>query len=665
MAKDGFLDTIEGIETLHDIGKYVAFFLLMLIYITPRYFSYCAKFRPNQNCLGKRNILEKTYENKIVNGVEKKWEYMKLSPYEWINNKQFYEFYKKFGSALMYIGFKPKEHFAIFEDTCLEWNVAAQGVFRQNMSILTVYSNLGESALEHSLHLGEVKGILVNGKSLKTILHIADKVRSLKYVVATGDIDEQTKEQLNQKGVNVYSYSSFLKLGEENEHPEVPPEADDVALIMFTSGTTGVPKGVVLTHRNVIAAIAATLKVLIKDVKVDPKKDRYLSFLPLAHILAFVVYYCLFYLGVPVGYGHVRSLMDTSLKDCKSDLKEFQPTFFVGVPSIFERIKSGIENKLRKSNSLIRTIFRSSVYIKQFLGSYRIPVPLIDRIVFNRIKNEMGGKVRLIISGGAALSPDVNAFIRTVLSTKVLQGYGLTETCGPVSIQAYHDNSLESVGIPITSVELKLVDIPEKGYSVRDKPYPRGEIWVRGTNVSSGYYKNEEETKKAFVDGWFRTGDIGMKYPDGTFAIIDRLKNLVKASHGEYIALENLETIYKSNEWVSQILIYVDSSHDKCVALIVPNEDKVMECAEKNGLKQNFNDLCKQDMIRMEVKKSLNDTANKHKLRSIEHIRNVVLIPDEWTVENDLLTAGHKMKRDIIIERYRDSINRMYRELGE
>lgn len=647
LSKNGFLDSIEGIQTLNDIT------------------NHCVKIRPNHGCIGKRKVLEKITETKNIDGVDKDWNYFRLSPFEWITYKEFQDEYSKFGSALMHIGFKEKDNFSIYEDTCFEWNVAAQGAFRQNMTVLTVYSNLGYKALEHSLNLGDVKGILVNGQNLGVISKIIDNIKSLKHIIVVGDVNQKYCDILEKKGLNIYTYESFIKLGEENPAEENPPIHSDIALIMFTSGTTGLPKGVVLTHRNVIASIAATLNILIDDVNIDEKTDRYLSFLPLAHILAFVVHYAALYMGVPVGYGHVRTLLEGNLKDCKSDLKELQPTLFVGVPAIFERMKSGIEKKLRHLGMIKRNIFQTSFSLKKFFSYYGIPLPFVDRFVFDSIKSEMGGKIRLIISGGAALSPEINSFIRTCCSTTILQGYGLTETCGPTCVQSFYSTSLTNVGVPITCVELKLVDIPDKGYSIHDKPYPRGEIYIRGTNVSSQYYKNEEETKKAFIDGWFRTGDIGLKYPDGTLMIIDRLKNLVKPPHGEYIALENLETVYKSNEWISQLLVYVDSEHDQCIALIVPIKDKVLEYAEKHGLNPNgsYKDLCNQDNIRNEVKKALNETARASQLKSIEMIRSVVLLPEEWTTENDMMTAGHKVKRNVVIEKHKESIQRMYKEL--
>lgn len=233
-----------------------------------------------------------------------------------------------------------------------------------------------------------------------------------------------------------------------------------------------------------------------------------------------------------------------SVRNCDGDIKTLRPTVFVAVPTVLEKIKKEVERKVSQASFISRAIFRGAYSWKQSSRISGSSTPILDRFVFSQFKEIVGGRLRLMVSGGAYLSPDVQKFMENCFGVKVIQGYGLTETCGPACMQEPSDNRAGTVGAPFPSVEVKLVDVPDMGYTHDDDVGPRGEIWVRGNSVMQGYYKNEEETKKALTDdGWFKTGDIGQWTPEGTLLIVDRVKNLIKPPHGEYIAFVSSSSV--------------------------------------------------------------------------------------------------------------------------
>jgi len=290
--------------------------------------------------------------------------------------------------------------------------------------------------------------------------------------------------------------------------------------------------------------------------------------------------------------------------------------------------------------------------------------PLWDLIVFNKMKEAMGGRLRFFVSGGAPMSMQAQEFLQTCFGVPFLEGYGLTETCGVLTGKELSQRSLGNTGGPFPVCEVKLVDVPEMRYFASDNP-PRGEIWVRGANVSSGYYKNPAKTAEDFdaAEGWFKTGDVGQFNSDGTLSIIDRKKNLVKPPHGEYIAVEKLEAIYKNSLFVSNICVHADAHHNELVALIFPNKKHVEEFADKTHVTADWISLCKNPQVKAAVIKDLQRVAQENQLRGIEMISAVVLYPEEWTPENDWLTSAMKLRRFDIKIKQKAVLEEVYAEL--
>jgi long-chain acyl-CoA synthetase len=292
-----------------------------------------------------------------------------------------------------------------------------------------------------------------------------------------------------------------------------------------------------------------------------------------------------------------------------------------------------------------------------------LPGSIFD-VVFKKIKLATGGHLRLVMNGGSAISKDGQVFISTLIAPMLI-GYGLTETCANCTLMTVADFSYDSVGALTGAMTAKLVDVPDAGYFAKNN---QGEILLKAKCITRGYYKNEAETKEAFTeDGWFRTGDIGQWTANGDLQIIDRKKNLVKTLNGEYIALEKLESIYRSNGNVLNLCVYADQNRVKPVAMVLPNEshlrlllkeEKVYTDAELK--EKELSSLCEDKKVTNAVLKSILATGKSQGLRGIELIQNVVLLDDEWTPQNGFVTSAQKLQRKKILNAYKDKVEAAY-----
>jgi long-chain acyl-CoA synthetase len=525
-----------------------------------------------------------------------------------------------------------------------------------------VYANLGHEQIVHAFKEGDIEVVVTNAALLKGIIDIVkEQDINIRTIVYTDKANNDVLGQLEKLGVKLYSYDELRQMGRsEPRDPNPAKTSDALAVIMYTSGTTGMPKGVMLSHRNVMATMGAAFSSF--DIRED---EIYLSYLPLAHILAFIIEMAILARGGTIGTGNPRSLASTAVRHCKGDLEELAPTIFVGVPAIHDRIKAGIEAKIASSGKLSQAIFKFAYNQKREAMKHGKDTPLLNLIVFNKFKSALGGRVRFMVSGGAPLSPQCCEFMSVCFGIPFLQGYGLTETCGGSLVSELDslDISARSSGGPLPCCEVKLVDVPEMGYKHTANP-PTGEIYLRGPSISIGYYKNEEKTKEEWTpDGWFKTGDIGLLHPNGTFSIIDRKKNLIKPPHGEYIAPERLESVYRNCPLVAQIMVYVSSSHNEVIAFVHPNKRALEDWAESQGIKKDFAGLCQDQKVVSAVLEGLNKIWQAARLKSIEKISAVKLFEEEWTPENGWLTAAMKLRRNEVHKKYSEEIKQIYDKL--
>ena len=268
--------------------------------------------------------------------------------------------------------------------------------------------------------------------------------------------------------------------------------------------------------------------------------DGLLTYLPLAHILEFVFENACLFWGGTMGYGSPRTLSDQNVRNCKGDIREFCPTVMVGVPAVWETVRKGIQNKVDAGSVVVRNLFWGAMATKSFLMGAGLPGSgVLDSVVFKKIKDATGGRVKICMNGGGPIAQETQRFISMAIAP-MINGYGLTETTAMGGLNDPRHWTDQALGDIPSSIEIKLVDFPDAGYYSANQP-PQGEIWIRGPTVTDGYYDNEEETKEAFTDdGWFKTGDVGEFDKHGHLRLIDRKKNLIKMQHGEYIALEKV-----------------------------------------------------------------------------------------------------------------------------
>lgn len=617
--------------------------------------------------IGTREIVREHKDHKVIHKkvgdseVEetKTWTFYELSDYSFITLNEFCEVVQKFSSGLQALGLTSEMRFNIFASTGVNWQIAAQSCFRQGLTFCTAYDTLGASGLEVSLNEPEVVGMFTNAAQLQVVADVLDKAPLLRVVIYDGEPDAKVLEAVRSKlagrqNAHLITFDDLIRLGSQQKASEpVRVQPSDIACIMYTSGSTGAPKGVILTHANLVATVAA-VSVALKDYISD--EDSMLAYLPLAHILEFVVECFVLYRGITIGYGRVKTLTATSVRNSESDLIAFAPTLMVGVPAVWELIRKGILAKVNQSGSLKQRLFGLGMWSK------RHHVPMLsqasDAVVFKAVRQQTGGRLRLALSGGAPISRETHEFLRLAL-VNILQGYGMTESSAMCAILTPEFFKYSCVGVPMPSVEIKLQDVPDAGYRSSNDP-PQGEVMIRGPSVTQGYFKRPELTAEAITeDGWLLTGDVGQWNSDGTLSLIDRKKNLVKLSGGEYIALERLESTYKSCNVVSNICIYASSEAKQPMAVVFPREDNLRLELERNGLSsiknEELEELCKNKKVAELVLRELNTVGKNASFAPMELLQSVVLIPEELP-----LTAAQKIQRKEVETLYADRIKQVY-----
>ena len=336
-----------------------------------------------------------------------------------------------------------------------------------------------------------------------------------------------------------------------------------------------------------------------------------------------------------MGYGNPKTISDASVRNCKGDIREFRPSILVGVPAVWETVRKGIVAKVDQGSPLIKNMFWSAMAAKKFMMSSGIPGSgILDSVVFKKVKDATGGRLKICLNGGGPIAKDTQNFISMAIAP-MLSGYGLTETTGMGALMDPMHWTDSALGDIPSCIEVKLVDFPDAGYYTKDDP-PQGEVWLRGDSVIDHYFENEQETKDAITsDGWFKTGDIGEWNKDGHLKIIDRKKNLVKTLNGEYIALEKLESVYRTARIVANICVYAAQDKNKPIAIIVPAEPALKKLAADNGVEGNgIEDLVHSKKLNGLVLKELLAAGKQGGLSGIEFIDGVVLADDEWNPAN-------------------------------
>ncbi|BGP11775.1 long-chain fatty acid-CoA ligase [Rhodotorula toruloides] len=649
--------------------------------------GYSVRTRPDRQAVGWRETIrlhnEEKQVKKMVNGEEttetKKWTYYEMSDYKYLTYKQLGEMVADVASALVETGHSRSTIFNIYASTSAHWQVMANACATQGITFATAYDNLGEEGLNHSLNEPGVYGMFTNAALLPVVAGVIANTPTVKVLVydgATSDVKPAVLDSLKKADIKLFHWDEFVALGRKSPHPANKPSKDDVACIMYTSGSTGAPKGVEITNRQITAVVGGALSLVHEFITPDA---RFIAYLPLSHIFEMAVEFLLLYVGIVIGYGSVKTLTDTSMRNCMGDMRAFQPTIMVGVPTVWEQIRKGILAKVSAGPKFRSSLFHGALSAKK--GTKPLPVfgralgGVLDAVVFKAVKQATGGRLKYAINGGAGISRDTQNFLRLTLTDTLIQGWGLTESCALSCILPPAIVQTGPVGVPVPCVEIQLRDFEEAGYkadgSGKDAGgLQQGEICLRGPSIFKGYFKRPDLTKEVIdEDGWFMTGDIGQWNRDGTLSIIDRKKNLVKLAGGEYVALERLESIYKSCNLVSNICVHADPSASRPMAIIVPHEQNLRTSLSANphlvdGKSVDSldwaTDVCANDKVKKHVLEELVATGRGAGLKPLETLQTVLLAKEEWTPQNGMLTPAQKLQRKSILQSFGGDIKKVY-----
>ncbi|KAI6176239.1 Arachidonate--CoA ligase [Aphelenchoides bicaudatus] len=537
-----------------------------------------------------------------------------------------------------------------------EWVMIEQATYVFNNIIVPLYDTLGPDACTYIINQAEIRLVVCDDLSkVKGLLKHREACPSLQYLVVMEDsLLGEDVAQAKEQGVQLMTFAELEKIGRaEPRKAHQPPKPDDLATLCFTSGTTGVPKGVMLTHGNVIAD-SSTLDYF-KNVELSTG-DVMMSFLPLAHMFERVVQCVVYTEGGRVGFfsGNIKTLAD--------DIKTLQPTVLPVVPRVLNRMYDKVMHEVNKSK-LKKALFEAGLKYKmaQLKNCIIRNDSWVDQIVFKKIRDSMGGRLKLMITGSAPCAENVLNFVRCAMGCTVVEGYGQTEAVACVSISLEGDAVPGHVGVPSPCNAVKLVDVPELGYYSKDNA---GEICVRGANVFRGYFKNEAETKAVLdEDGWLHTGDVGRWTDRGTLRIVDRKKHIFKLAQGEYVAPEKIENIYARSKFVAQSFIHGESLKTCLIAIVVPDPEVLPGvAAEKLNLATDLSmeELCDREDVKQMIVKDLLDVGKAAGLYSFEQVKDIYLSAEQFSVENGLLTPTLKSKRPQLKLHYKKQLDAMY-----
>jgi long-chain acyl-CoA synthetase len=516
-----------------------------------------------------------------------------------------------------------------------EWLIIDLAVQLTGAVLVPLYPNTNTKEIEQILKEAEVKYVFVSGKDLcDKVNEIHRNIPSLKAIFAFERIE------------GCAHWAELLKPISEDDRQKITKISngiteDDVATIIYTSGTTGRPKGVVLTHKNILSNVTASSNVLIQ---IPLKEKRALSFLPMNHIFEKMCSYIYLYNGFSIYYAE-------SMDTIGVNLKEVKPYLFTAVPRLLEKVFEKILIEGQKLTGIKRKIFMWSIKIAdQFeIGKkdiwYNIKLKIADKLVYSKWRNAIGGNVKAIVLGSSACPVRLEK-IFTAAGIVILEGYGLTETSPVIAVNHYPENGRKfgTVGAVLSGVQVRIaVD---------------GEILCKGPNVMVGYYKNPELTAEVMEDGWFHTGDIGELDKDNFLKITDRKKEIFKTSGGKYVAPLPIENKMKESYFIEQMMV-VGSERKFAAALIVPSYTHLKPWCKKNDVPFSSNEQVIHDKRVVELYQSIVDSYNPE-FNHVEQVKKITLLPDEWSIDSGELTPTGKMKRKIITEKYMAEIEKMY-----
>lgn len=561
-------------------------------------------------------------------------------------------------------GIKKGDTVAILSENRIEWVVVDLALQLLGVINVSLYATLPPNQVEYILNDSQASLFFVSTNiQLKKAVEVFEDCPTVKEVIAFDT--PKTAGLLDHKYVRLLDTVLAEGLKLEPKHAKVIHEAaqsvvpEDVSTLIYTSGTTGNPKGAMLTHRNIVSNVKAAHEV----VGMGPD-DRVLSFLPLCHSFERTAgYYTMIASGTEIYFAES---VDTVAKN----LTEARPTILISVPRLFERIFNTINKGVQEGSAVKKAIFNWAIgvgekYAQGKRGLVATQKKLADKLVFNKLKEKTGGRIKFFVSGGAALPPDIGSFFMSA-GLPIMEGYGLTETSPVMAVNHFDGPRIGTVGKVITGVTVGIMRLSDHEIiaTVSGEDYPTsltseaGEILCKGPNVMKGYWKNEEATREMIdKDGWLHTGDVG-RFTDGLLQITDRIKHMIVNAGGKNIYPGPIEDMFKTSTWIEQIMV-VGEGQQFMAALIVPDADAVEAFASQNDLSGlSREELLVHPSLRNEFSKVVREFSKE--LASHEKIRDFVLLPEEFGIESGEMTPTMKLKRRVIEQKYADQIAALF-----
>jgi long-chain acyl-CoA synthetase len=549
-------------------------------------------------------------------------------------------------------GVEAGDRVAIFADTREEWVIADVGVMRARAITVPIYQTLIADQVAYILDDSGAKVLIAqDGAYVARVLQAsAQTIENLRAIVV---LDEVRLSALPERvRIKTLGWRTLLARGETRDpgdvarvkEREAAVTPDDLATILYTSGTTGPPKGVMLTHRN----FAFETRVLTSQLSLVPD-DEQLLFLPMAHIFGKIL------IATQIRSGSITSFAESIMK-ALDNAAEVNPTYMGSVPRLFEKIyavandKAAAQGKVKHkvftwATSLGREVARIEERGGRATGLLEVERHYADKLVLKAIRERFGKRLRMAISGGAPLAKELAEWFHGC-GVRVLEGYGLTETTAASNINLLDAVRFGTVGRALPEVDVKIA--------------ADGEVLIRGANVMRGYWKREAETREAIdAEGWFHSGDIGVIDARGFLTITDRKKDIIVTAGGKNVAPQNIENLLKQSPWISQAMVYGDRK-PYLVALITLDADAMARFAAETGRPRDLAKLALDDEVRARIQLEL-DAVNR-KLSQYETIKRFAILPSDFTVEAGELTPTLKVKRKVVVERHRDRLETLYAE---
>ncbi|MBL4775336.1 MAG: long-chain fatty acid--CoA ligase [Mariprofundus sp.] len=553
--------------------------------------------------------------------------------YQPVSYAQLSQRIKHFASGLIRAGIKPGDRVALLMDNCPEWAVIDYAILAIGAVTVPLYCSYRPMDMSHVLNdSGAITVITSGDKLLQSLLVALERCPDIAHVYAI----ENT------------FYNDHVQPMAELESGEIEEaelarrlaaiDRDTLATLAYTSGTTAQPKGVMLTHGNIITNLESVPAAIA--LKTGSDGDRLLSFLPLAHMLERTGSHFLTYsFGLSVAFAERP---DTVAKN----MAEARPNIMIVVPRMLEVIRARILAQIKQQPSIKQKLFHG--YLAQYqkhkdTGSKTLLWHLLDKLVGQKIRQRFGGQLRVFICGGAPLNPDDIEFFEA-LGLPILEGYGLTESAPLLAVNPMSDRRVGTVGVAAKGVELCIAD--------------NGEILARGANIMPGYWRNAEITDETLIDGWLHTGDLGSICPDGYLNITGRKKDVIVNSGGENISPQRVESLLTSDDAIEQVAIYGDEQA-YLVALVIPNEEVCMAWAKTQNLAlSNWLQYCESDALKKHLQSKINTLLEP--LNRFEQVRRIHLLPEPFSIEAGTLTPTMKVKRRSVFQHYAKTIISLY-----